>query len=248
MPWMIPAAIVGSSLLGSAAAGDAGDAQADAASHAADLENARFEQNRTDMAPWREAGLGALDQLKTGLGPNGEFNKTFSLADFVRDPGYQFRMGEGMRGLQNSAAVRGMLQSGGTLKALSRYGQDYASGEYSNAYNRFNNDLTSRFNRLSSLAGTSQTATRDVANMGSQSVANVGNYLTQAGNATASGYVGGANAIGNGVSSMANWYQQNQLMNKMFPSGGVPAVGMGSNPSGYAGSYNNPSAYVAPGG
>ena len=65
-----------------------------------------FDKNRADMEPWRQASLPALDQLSAGTAPGGDFNRDFTLADFNRDPGYQFRMDEGMRGIEGSAAAR----------------------------------------------------------------------------------------------------------------------------------------------
>jgi hypothetical protein len=53
------------------------------------------------------------------------------------DPGYGFRFAEGMKGLERSAAARGGLLSGATLKGITRYGQDMGSQEYQNAFNRY---------------------------------------------------------------------------------------------------------------
>jgi hypothetical protein len=64
----------------------------------------------------------------------------FGEADFQKDPGYDFRMKEGARGVENSAAARGMQLSGATLKAMTKYNQDFASNEYSKSSDRFNND------------------------------------------------------------------------------------------------------------
>lgn len=52
------------------------------------------------------------------------------------DPGFQFRIEQGQKALQGAAASKGSLLSGGTLKALDRYTEDYASGEFGNVYNR----------------------------------------------------------------------------------------------------------------
>lgn len=60
----------------------------------------------------------------------------FTAADLETDPGYQFRLAEGNKALERSAAAKGILQSGGTLKALTKYGQDAASQEYANAWDR----------------------------------------------------------------------------------------------------------------
>lgn len=211
MPWGFVAAAVVGAVASSDSSRRAANTQADAANAANKTENDQFQQNREDLAPWREAGMGALDQLKTGTQPGGEFTKDFTLADFNKDPGYQFRIDEGMRGLEGSAAARGNLLSGGALKGITKYGQDYASGEYQNAYNRYNNDLTTRFNRLSGLAGTSQTATRDVADMGSRVASNTGQNMIGAGNARASGYIGQSNALNQGLSGIQSGYQLSQL-------------------------------------
>lgn len=62
----------------------------------------------------------------------------FTMEKFQQDPGYAFRMSEGMKALERTAAARGGLISGGAMKAASRYGQDMASQEYQNAFNRYN--------------------------------------------------------------------------------------------------------------
>lgn len=212
----IAAAIAGSAVVGAAVSSDASrrasNTQADAANQANATNNAQYGQSRADLAPWRAAGETALGQLSAGTATGGDLNRNFTLADFQQDPGYQFRQQQGMRGIEDSAAARGGLLNGGTLKALDRYNQDYASGEFSNAYNRFNNDNTQRFNRLSSIAGTGQTATRDVANLGASNAQQIGGNTLQAGNARASGYVGQANAINGGLQNLGNWYQQQQYM------------------------------------
>lgn len=103
---------------------------------------------------------------------------------FTKTPGYDFRMREGMNAIQASAAARGGLNSGATMKALGRFGQDYAASEYG-----------TYLNRLGAMAGVGQTATGTVANAGQNYAAGAGNALMAAGQARASGY----NAIGQGV-------------------------------------------------
>lgn len=218
---MVAAAVIGAAVVGAAASSDASrrasNTQADAAREAARTGDAQYDQNRIDAEPWREAGATALGQLSAGTAPGGEFNRDFSMADFQADPGYEFRRAEGQRGVEASAAARGGLLNGGTLRALSRYNQDAASGEYSNAYNRFNNDRTQRFNRLSGIAGTGQTAMRDVANQGTMNAINSGNNMMQAANARASGYVGSSNAMNSGVQTIGNYFQNQQYMDRMSP-------------------------------
>jgi hypothetical protein len=54
----------------------------------------------------------------------------------LQEPGFQFRLGEGRKALERSAASKGMLRTGGTFKGLLDYGQNFASNEYQNVYNR----------------------------------------------------------------------------------------------------------------
>ena len=135
----------------------------------------------------------------------GDFNRDFTLADFTKDPGYDFRMQQGTQALDRSAAARGGALGGAAIKAAQRYGQDFASNEYQNAYNRFNNDRTQRFNRLASLAGIGQTATRDVAQQGAQVASNVAGNMIGAGNSQAAGYIAQGNAVSGAANSLGNW-------------------------------------------
>lgn len=215
----IATAIVGSAVIGgvvaSNSASKAANAQKDAAQLASNTELEQYRQNREDMQPWREAGAGALGQLTTGTAAGGDFNRDFTLADFTKDPGYDFRMQQEQQALERSAAARGGALGGAALKGIARYGQDYASGEYQNAYNRFNNDRTQRFNRLASLAGVGQTATRDVAQQGAQVASNVGNNIIGAGNAQASSYVGQGNAISGATNTLGNFAMNKYYMSQM---------------------------------
>lgn len=224
----IATAIVGSAVIGGVVASNsakkAANAQRDASQLASQTELEQFYQNREDMQPWREAGQGALKQMTEGTAAGGDFNRDFTLADFTRDPGYDFRMNEGARALDRSAAARGGVLSGGALRGVTRYGQDFASGEYQNAYNRFNNDRTQRFNRLASLAGVGQTATRDVAQMGQQVAGNVANNIIGSGNAQASSYVGQGNAISGAAQSLGNFAMNQYFMNQMKPTTPPPTT------------------------
>ena len=56
--------------------------------------------------------------------------------DFYNDEGYKFALGEGKKSIENSAAARGGLLSGNTLKELSNYQTGLASQYYGDAFNR----------------------------------------------------------------------------------------------------------------
>lgn len=126
---------------------------------------------RGDQMPWLKAGRSALGVINQGLAVGGDFNRDFTMNDYIQDPGYNFRRSEGMRGLEQSAAARGGLMSGNTLRALTDLNQNMASSEFSGAYSRWNADRDRRFNRFASIANVGQTAARDIANVGIQSSA-----------------------------------------------------------------------------
>ena len=96
------------------------------------------------------------DGAEGGGASNGYGNlmRDFTNADFVKDPGYQFRMDEGAKAVDASAAARNGLLSGAALKAMQRYGQGYASNEFANAFNRATTNKTNRYNRLSGIVDT----------------------------------------------------------------------------------------------
>jgi hypothetical protein len=205
MPWMMAAAVVGSSLIGSRSASKAADVQASAADRAAELQREQFERQVELQAPFREVGVRALPELEAA-----SRYTPFGMDQFKADPGYAFRMSEGMKGLERSAAARGGLLSGGTLKGIQRFGQDLASQEYTNAFNRYQTERNARLNPLQSLAGFGQTSTNQLGAAGQNYATGAGEALGAGAQARASGYMGAANAIAGGVGQYMNYNQQQQ--------------------------------------
>jgi hypothetical protein len=211
MAWMLPAAMVASSLLGASSASSGASAQANAANRAADLQQQQYDQTRADQAPYREAGQTALNALI----PLSTNYQKFGMDQFQQDPGYAFRLSEGQKALDRSAAARGGLISGGALKAAQRYGQDMGSQEYTNAFNRYQSERSAQLNPLQSLAGIGQSATNFVGQAGAQNAANVGNLMTGGAAAGAAGQMGVANALSGGLGQYMN-YNQNQTQNSLL--------------------------------
>jgi len=250
---MMAGAILGGALIsgvgGAVAADKAASAQADAAAQGAQAqrdaaaESARVQREMFDKSvelqePFRQAGISSLNQLRTLLGMDGgdtgsaDFgmsNRRFSMADFNADPGYGFRMSEGMKALENSAAARGGLFSGSTMKGINRFGQDLASTEYQNAFNRYQAERTARLNPLQSMAGMGQTTAatlgNSASNLGSNLGANqmqLGQGLAQSygnmGQARASGYVG----MGNALTGAVNQGIENMMVSRYLGGRGAP--------------------------
>lgn len=184
--------ILGTRMSGGNAYSDALDAQTGATGQANQaLTNAYGEQKKY-LNPYYEAGNRSMSQLANG--------NLVNTSNLVNDSGYQFRLNEGLKGINAAAAAKGGLNSGATLKALTRYGQDYASNEYDKAYNR-------EYSRLSQLAGYGNNAANNLASAAGSYGSNLSNNYMGLGNASA-------------ASSMALANNQNQLI-----SSGIQAAG-----------------------
>jgi hypothetical protein len=243
-------------ILGSSAADKAAKAQQAAANQAA--QTARDNQNlstnyqtgvagtqKADLQPYNTAGQSAIGNLSSLLQPGGSLTQGYGSFEAPtgvteqNDPGYQFRLQQGLGALQNSAAARGGLLSGNTAKAINDYAQGDASNEYGNVYNRalqtygtnfntFNSNQNNLYNRLSgvaglgaqagsSLGGLLQAGAGNIAGINSDTSHQVGQDIQNAGAARASGYIGSANAwngalggITNSLGSLGNMFKFGQ--------------------------------------
>lgn len=172
----------------------------------------QYDQTREDMTPWREMAKAATSRIIAGL-QDGSF--TLDGFDFQKDPGYEFRLSEGIKALDRSAAARGQLKSGGHMKNALAWGQEYASGEFDRALARRRDD----FNVLSAAAGAGQAGVTAGAKIGQQQTGNILNALTYGSNAqmTGAANVGAiqSNMYGN-LAGAANQGIENYLTYKML--------------------------------
>jgi hypothetical protein len=210
----IAASSIGSAALGSRAASKAASAQQKAADQAAQVQRETFERQAELQEPFRQAGITSQNELMRLLGIGGDasaadygmLTRQFRPEDMQMDPGYAFRLAEGQKALERSAAARGGLLSGSMLKGAQRFGQEMGSQEYMNAFNRAQAQLGTRLGALGGLYGAGQAAAGQVAGQAGQMGVNVGNLMTQSGQARASGYLGQANALSNALSQGAGLY------------------------------------------
>lgn len=196
------AATVGSALIGSNASKNATKAQTAAADKSAELQRYMFDQQRADMQPF-------LDQGKQSLAELAQANQnpfSFDYNAMMADPGYAFRQAEANKAYERSAAARGGLFSGGTLRSLSRLNQDMASQEYGNAYNRAYGAHNDRLNRLASMSGVGQTAASSLGAAGQGYANNMSNIYGQTANAQAANYGAQANMWGKVMNDGAQMY------------------------------------------
>lgn len=151
-----------------------------------------YDRSEEIQSPYLQAGEKSIRQLSTGTADGGEFNRAYTISDFAKDPGYDFRMKEGQRAVDRSAAARGGALSGSAIKANQEFGQGLASQEYQSAFSRYQTDLANRYNRLSDVASRGQRS----ADVMTQTTTNYGDAL--AGNNVNRGNVEAAKEIAYG--------------------------------------------------
>jgi hypothetical protein len=182
------------------AAEQAAETQSQAAQNALALQREMFEYQKGLLEPYRTAGTKALERLSGAMGLGGPGSQQQMLE---MDPGYGFRLGEGLKALERMQASRGNFLSGGALKAGQRFAQDTASQEYGNAYNR-----------LANIAGLGQTAGTQMGGAAAGFGTSAGNIMGQEANALAAGRAarGSAysNAIGGALGSYQNYLNRQQ--------------------------------------
>jgi hypothetical protein len=182
------------------AAEEAAETQSQAAANALALQREMFEYQKGLLEPYRTAGTKALERLSGAMGLGGPGSQQQMLE---MDPGYGFRLGEGLKALERMQASRGNFLSGGALKAGQRFAQDTASQEYGNAYNR-----------LANIAGLGQTAGTQMGNAASGFGTSAGNIMGQEANALAAGRLGRTSAytgaIGGALNSFQNYLNRQQ--------------------------------------
>lgn len=209
--------LLGTDLQGNRARSAALGSQQGATNEANAYANQAYQDQKNYLNPYITGGQEAFKNLQSG--------------NFQMDPGYQFRLAEGQKAINNAASARGMFGGGAAAKALSRYGQDYASNEYGNAFNRQNTIANYGFNAANSLGG-----------YAGQNAQTLGNNAIGMGNA-------------NAASGMSKWNQQNGDLNQAIQLGAAyftggasglggmskPSVGSGANMGASLGGYQLPS-------
>jgi hypothetical protein len=212
-------------IMGADAAKDAAAMQVAGGDRAMAQQLRMFELGREDMAPYREAGYTALKDIAQ-LMPM--FTQQFGPEQLARylDPSMEFRMKYGTKAAERLGNVGGSAISGNTMRALTEFGQDLASTEYANAFNRAQTEPTNIFNRLSNIAGLGQNAV----NTGVQAQQAFGNQasniITGQAAAQAAGQVGATNAYANALGNVGNLAFMGGFMNPQQMAAAGPGTAM----------------------
>lgn len=158
------------------------------------------------LQPWQKAGTEALAEWQKGA------TAGFDQSKVQMDPGFEFRLQQGAKALQGSAAARGGVLSGAAQKSLARYSQDYSSGEYKNAYDRQYTSYSDRLANLSKISGAGQDAAGKMADIGQTASRDVATLGTNQG-ILQRGYAGDIAGLGNDFSNRERGYAQDTATN-----------------------------------
>jgi hypothetical protein len=236
-------AAVGSAV-SSSNASKAANAQTQAAQTASDTQLQMYNQTRTDQAPWRTAGAGAVGALNSWYGlptttqnADGTYSSTAAnpnagaadMKTLQSLPGYQFNLQQGNQAVQRNLSAQGLLQSGAAGKALTQYGQGYAQ-----------NSANSYLNGLQSLSGLGQTSAAQTGMIGANAANQIGSNQIYAGNAQASGYANQSNAINQGLSGLTGAFNQyGSQQNALYGQNGAYSAGLNMGSPGNMANYNS---------
>ena len=230
MSW-VAAATIGGSLIGgtlaSKGAKDAAETQASAADRSSQLQKEMYDSQVARNQPYADAGNNALQALLARMGLTGEGGNTlFQLPTYdpltadavMAEPGYQFGLNQGTNSLQQILNARGQRFSGNAAKALTRYGNDYASGQFQNAWNRKTSEDTMDFNRrnatdtsaynaLMGIIGKGQASVNNQAAADQNLASNQSNNIWGAANADAASSIAQGNIWRNSINQGVSMYR-----------------------------------------
>lgn len=198
----VATAVVGSAAIGAGAqiygAGKAADAQRAAAGESASLQKYMYETTRRDLGTYRDLGIDAQSRLKE----NDYYTAPIELTqDWLEStPGYKFTQTQGLKAVANSAAARGLGNSGAALKGAANFATGLADNTYKTQFDVANTNKTNAFNRLKSLVDVGENASAQTGVLGEKAAYNSGQAAIGAGNANAAA----SNATGSAVANFAN--------------------------------------------
>lgn len=206
-----------------------------------------YQDARTQL--YQQAQSQYLNQVDSNDPSYGSLVSPITMANIQADPvyasGLDFGLNQGAKSINNAALAGGGYNSGATLKALSKFANDYGTTKAQAGANDIMAQRNQTYGMLSgqqgvglSAAGQSNSATQNAAN-------NTSGLLTGIGNANAAGIVGSANAysgIGQSIGNAYNSYNNNQLLsslvNNQWSSGNANNIGLNAISGAGAGGQN----------
>jgi hypothetical protein len=260
---------VGTGIVGAGAsifgANKAAAAQTAAAQNANAILAGQYNTNAATLAPWMTAGANsnALVNYLTGasgsapvgyngnIGGQGALTNPFAptMAQLEQTPGYQFTLNQGLKGVQNSYAAKGLGGSGAAMKGAADYAQGNAANTYQQQFQNYWSQNRDIYNMLTGQSQQGLSAAAALAGSGNTLATGQSSNLTGAGTAQAAA----ANSYGPAITSVGNSLMSYGILNNFLSNGTAPISdnaywGGGSIFSGdaYGGSSKNPIPGLSP--
>lgn len=168
---------------GAKAASKAAGIQSSAAQAGIEEQRRQFDITQEQLAPFREAGVSALQQQQALLGLSGQEAQQQAFAGLQESPGQQFLRERQQRALLRNQSAIGGLGGANVRTALQEQAAGFAQ-----------QDLQNQFGRLGQLSGQGHAAGTNIGQFGQQTAGNIANLQQAGGAARASGILGGQQA------------------------------------------------------
>jgi hypothetical protein len=198
------------------AAGKAGEAAAAGYERGADFNKQMYDEAVGRAGTQMQAGDAATNRLMEllGIGPNtsaqgyGQFGGPFTMETFKADPFYQYSLNQGVKDLERTAAARGGLLSGSTIRGY----KDVQSKEYENAMNRYFANKAATISPFQQLSGQQVNVLGQLANVGTNIGGNVARMYGAGGESKASQYLTQGKTLSDlyssGSQQYGDWYNK----------------------------------------
>lgn len=149
-------ATVGSAAISSSASSKASKtAQATADSNNA-LQASIYNSNKETLSPYVSTGNTASSSINALLGLGGDSTSANAAYQAYKDStGYQSALTQGQNSVTAALGQKGLTDSGAALKALTQYGQDYASQNFQTYLGDLQTQQSTGLSAASALAGVS---------------------------------------------------------------------------------------------
>lgn len=197
------ALLVGGALAGAGASAYSANKAADAQKKAAAASNRtiqqQYEQTRSDLSPYRDAGASALGTYRDVLGLGGQDAANKAFATYQQSPYLPHLINQTVDAVDHSRAARGGLFSGGTATEIgNRAGQLHLS------------DINNWISRLGGLADSGQAAASATGQFGANAAQGQAGNLMAMGNARANNYINQSNNFNSMLGQFAGAYGAQQ--------------------------------------
>lgn len=193
----------------------AAQSQISAAQNATQAQQAMFNATQTNLAPFISAGVGGAANATALANQGFSFNPT--AAQLQQTPGYQFNLQQGEMAAQNSAAARGLGISGQAAVGAEQYASGLASNTYQQQYQNALTNYQTNFGNQLNLANIGENAAAGLGNNATATGQGIASNTTGAGNATAASLI----ASGNAGQTYANNTLTNQLLQGIYARNGA---------------------------